>query len=53
MDGPIRCYFDEHVGHAIAKGLHRHSIDALTRVEADMLGRVMKSIWHLHDVRDE
>ena len=38
MNGPIRFYFDEHVGRAIAKGLRRRSIDVLTLVEADMLG---------------
>lgn len=38
MSETIRFYFDEHVGHAIAKGLCRRGVDVLTLVEADMLG---------------
>lgn len=38
MSKTVRFYFDEHVGHAITKGLRRRGIDVLTLVEADMLG---------------
>jgi len=34
----VRFFLDEHVGHAIAKGLRRRSIDVLTLREASMLG---------------
>lgn len=34
----VRFYFDEHVGHAIAKGLRRRGIDVLTLTEAGTLG---------------
>ena len=38
MSKAVRFYLDEHVGHAIAKGLRRRSIDVLTLREASMLG---------------
>lgn len=51
MNGIIRFYFDEHVGHAIAKGLRRRSIDVLTLAEADMLGASDEE--HMAFARDE
>lgn len=38
MNETVRFYLDEHVGHAIARGLRRRGIDVLTLVEAGMLG---------------
>lgn len=38
MSEAVRFYFDEHVGRAIAKGLHRRGIDVLTLAKAGMLG---------------
>ena len=38
MSETVRFYFDEHIGHAIAKGMRRRGIDVLTLTEAEMLG---------------
>ncbi len=38
MAGAIRFYTDEHSANAIAQGLRRRSVDAMTTHEAGMLG---------------
>lgn len=34
----IRCYIDEHVGHAVARGLRLRGIDVTTVIDAGMRG---------------
>ncbi len=38
MAGAVKFYTDEHSANAIAEGLRRRGVDALTTVEAGMLG---------------
>lgn len=34
----LKYHFDEHVGHAIARGLHRRGVDVTTTTDAGLLG---------------
>ena len=38
MANDIRYYTDEHVAHAVARGLQRRGVDVLTAADANMLG---------------
>ena len=51
MSEVVQFYFDEHVGHAIAKGLRRRGIDVLTLADAGMLGA--SDDEHMSFARDE
>ena len=51
MKNRIRFYLDEHVSKAVAKGLERRGVDALTVVEAGLLGATDEA--HLERARSE
>ena len=45
MKNRIRFYLDEHVPKAIAKGLKRRGVDAITVVDAVLLGATDEKHW--------
>ncbi len=51
MSNKIRFHLDEHIGHAIAKGLHRRGIDVTTTVSADL--RTMDDDAQMAYIRQE